>query len=209
MYAVRAGPASILDFGYFFLQVCEKILSLQPLAQADEDGVVAAGDCSEYIIESEGVNGEGNRIRVSGIGFDNDERPRPVDGDVPTQEILDTAAIGFRGFIFAGEGVDIAILPIGDLANLEELEIPRKGSLGYRKGFPLQVSQEGFLRLDAVSADEFSYCLETREPLFHTDPSNNYADFLHKDTFSIGFVQAPGMLEICRIWADTDIGGYP
>jgi hypothetical protein len=61
---------------------------------------------------------------MSRIGFDHHYAARPVYRNIAPEKIVNIGPLRFLPFIIPGKGLDIPVMPVGDLAHLEKFQIP-------------------------------------------------------------------------------------
>ena len=164
--ARRKKSGLFVQFGDFHLERIKKTVARYPFAEADEDAVVAAGNGAEHLVKVHAVDGGGDNVGMAGIRFDNNKISRKIDRDIAPEKVLDDRHFRFLPLFVSRQGVDIAIVTVGNLANLEQLQVAGQSRLGNRIALAGQIPEERFLGFYPVVFDEFADCLEASQSFF-------------------------------------------
>ena len=87
---------------------------------------------------------------MAGEGTDNTEVGAEVHTHVAAQKIAYIVALGLAALFLSRQGVEVALGTLGYLADFQELQIPRQGSLSNYEAFPVQVLEQRLLTVYAM-----------------------------------------------------------
>ncbi len=183
--------ASIFEFGDLFLHLAHEFLAAQALAEADKHRVVPTGNGSKDVVKGQVVHRQGDGVRMTGIGLDDDHTVGPIDGYVSAKEILYESTLGFLPVVIAWQRIDIPVMAVGNLAYFKEFEIPRQGRLGNDETFLQQMSKQRFLGFYSICFYQFPYGFKACQSFFHRYSTNIYVSSVHKHTMKVSFMQVP------------------